>query len=81
MLQHVLDPFFSTKVGKGGTGLGMSIVDRLVRKTLGGTLRVQSTLGVGSTFELTLPLVAPGGAGGLAQRSGPDTQPGALDAL
>ncbi len=81
VLQHVLDPFFSTKVGKGGTGLGMSIVDRLVRKTLGGTLRVQSTLGVGSTFELTLPLVAPGGAGGLAQRNGPDTQPGALDAL
>lgn len=87
VLQHVLDPFFSTKVGKGGTGLGMSIVDSLVRKTLGGTLRVYSTAGVGSTFELNLPLVAPGGAawaagtvGAEVHRGAPDTEPGGLGA-
>ena len=56
---HLFDPFFSTKVGKGGTGLGMSIVDSLVRKTLGGSVQVQSAVGSGTTFELHLPLVAP----------------------
>lgn len=56
---HLFDPFFSTKVGKGGTGLGMSIVDSLVRKTLGGSVQVQSAVGSGTTFELLLPLVAP----------------------
>lgn len=59
---HLFDPFFSTKVGKGGTGLGMSIVDSLVRKTLGGSVQVESTVGKGTTFELHLPLVAPGDA-------------------
>ncbi|MEN9438451.1 MAG: hypothetical protein RIR09_3106 [Pseudomonadota bacterium] len=59
VLGHLFDPFFSTKVGKGGTGLGMAIVDRLVRKTLGGTVQVESTVGQGTVFALTLPLAAP----------------------
>ncbi len=59
VLAHLFDPFFSTKVGRGGTGLGMAIVDRLVRKTLGGTVQVESSVGQGTTFELSLPLVAP----------------------
>lgn len=59
VLGHLFEPFFSTKVGKGGTGLGMAIVDRLVRKTLGGTVQVQSTVGQGTVFELPLPLTAP----------------------
>lgn len=55
----LLQPFFSTKIGQGGTGLGITIVDDLVRKALGGTLSVQSTPGAGSAFCMVLPRTAP----------------------
>ncbi|QDL55172.1 PAS domain-containing sensor histidine kinase [Rhodoferax aquaticus] len=60
-MERLFEPFFSTKKGKGGTGLGMGIVESLVFKTLGGTIRVQSTVGVGTRFEVCLPLRAPEG--------------------
>lgn len=59
LLAQMFQPFFSTKIGRGGTGLGMTIVDNLVCKVLGGTLEVTSTVGQGSRFTLRLPLVAP----------------------
>jgi signal transduction histidine kinase len=58
-LAQLFHPFFSTKPGQGGTGLGMMIVADLVRKALGGELDVQSTFGVGTRIAVTLPLVAP----------------------
>lgn len=58
-LEKMFQPFFSTRIGQGGTGLGMSIVENLVKATLGGSLEVQSTVGQGTTVTITLPLTAP----------------------
>jgi len=58
-LQKLFQAFFSTKIGQGGTGLGMAIVRNLVTKTLKGELAVQSTVGLGTRFSITLPLVLP----------------------
>ena len=58
-LAQLMKPFFSTKIGQGGTGLGMSIVNNLVTKSLAGKLSVSSHLGIGTTFAVTLPRCLP----------------------
>lgn len=61
VLQRLFDPFFTTRMGRGGTGLGMTIAHNLVTGVLKGQLSVKSKVGHGSTFSLDLPrvLVAP----------------------
>ncbi|MBK6636891.1 MAG: hybrid sensor histidine kinase/response regulator [Rhodocyclaceae bacterium] len=54
-LAKLFKPFFSTKIGHGGTGLGMAIVENLVNKTLGGQVSVQSVVGQGTRFDILLP--------------------------
>ncbi len=56
MIEQMFRPFFSTKIGRGGTGLGMSIVDNLVKKPLDGRLQVHSELGKGTVFQIELPM-------------------------
>lgn len=56
-LENLFKPFFSTKIGKGGTGLGMAIVENLVTVSLGGSIAVHTALGSGTTFEISLPQV------------------------
>lgn len=51
---HVFEPFFSTKKGEEGAGLGLAIVDRIVSGH-GGLIAVSSRNGVGTTFEVYLP--------------------------
>jgi signal transduction histidine kinase len=58
-LKQLFQPFFTTKNGKGGTGLGMSIVENLVSKTLSGSISVCSEVGTGTCFEVRLPMTAP----------------------
>jgi signal transduction histidine kinase len=56
-LKKLFDPFFTTKLGKGGSGLGLNIVQNIVTSLMGGEIQVDNR--VGTTFELTLPLIAP----------------------
>lgn len=57
--KKLFQPFFQASIGLSrnydGTGLGLSLTRRLV-ELHGGTLSVQSVLGKGSRFEITLPL-------------------------
>ncbi len=60
-LNRVFDPFFTTRLGQGGSGLGLHIVHNIVTGVLGGQIEAQSQPGQGATFVLRLPLQAPQG--------------------
>ena len=52
VMDRIFDPFFTTK--REGTGLGLATVHRIVEGN-GGTLRVESTVGSGTAFQIRLP--------------------------
>lgn len=54
-MSRIYDPFFTTKLGKGGSGLGLNIVYNIVYGVLDGKIDVKSELGKGTRFTLTLP--------------------------
>src|SRR2546422_7297522 len=60
VLAQIFEPFFSTKPGKG-TGLGLWVSQGIVQSH-GGTMRVRSRVGRGTTFTITLPVEGPGDA-------------------
>jgi two-component system, NtrC family, sensor kinase len=67
-LPHIFEPFFSTKEGASGVGLGLSVVYGIVQQ-LGGRIEVESSPGRGTAFHLIIPRnpsaphdKAPGGA-------------------
>lgn len=67
-LDNIFTPYFTTKNVFEGTGLGLSVVQRIVRKH-GGRIRVESELGRGSVFRISLH-VAPEAGGKGAGESG-----------
>jgi PAS domain S-box-containing protein len=58
-LSRVFDPFFTTRLGQGGSGLGLHIVYSIVTRVLGGRIMLASQPGAGTTFNLELPVIAP----------------------
>jgi len=55
IMSRIFEPFFTTKpIGKG-TGLGLSICYGIIKK-LGGDLTVDSSIGVGTTFHVSVPV-------------------------
>lgn len=57
--RRAFDPFFTTTLGQGGTGLGLFIVHNAVTNLLGGTITLDTRDGGGAAFEIVVPLVAP----------------------
>lgn len=55
---RIFEEFFTTKQSGEGTGLGLSIVKRVV-ETHSGSIEVDSTVGVGTTFRIRLPIAKP----------------------
>jgi signal transduction histidine kinase len=54
-IEKIFEPYFTTKQGKNGTGLGLYITKKVIDDH-NGSIEVASTLGVGTTFTLRLPL-------------------------
>ena len=54
-IARIFDPYFTTKQGKSGTGLGLYITKKVVEDH-SGSIKVDSTLGAGTTITIRLPL-------------------------
>jgi two-component system NtrC family sensor kinase len=52
-LEHIFQPFFTTKEIGRGTGLGLTITQDIARAH-GGTVKVESALGRGTTIDITI---------------------------
>ncbi len=57
-LKHIFEPYFYSKAGYDGSGVGLSVTYALVQE-IGGKISVNSQLGKGTTFKITIPLVMP----------------------
>lgn len=66
-LDRILDPFFTTKPVGEGTGLGLSVFSSYIRDG-GGAIRFESSLGVGTSCSIYVPLLE-----GVASRTSTDT--------
>jgi len=62
-LERIFEAGYTTKQPGAGSGTGLAVVRELTQNMFGGTVRVESELGIGSTFVVTLP-VPPQRSGG-----------------
>ncbi|MFM2044934.1 MAG: hypothetical protein RLY86_3510 [Pseudomonadota bacterium] len=58
VLKRCFDPFFTTRRGTGGSGLGLSIVRNIVTSGMKGRVTAASTPGAGTVFTIAIPLTA-----------------------
>jgi len=61
-MPHIFEPFFSTKAGAEGAGLGLAVVYGIVERH-GGSISVDSKVNQGTTFRIVLPRRPPGEPG------------------
>lgn len=54
VLEKIFEPFFSTKAPGQGTGLGLTLVQKIVSRS-GGYIKVNSQVGLGTAFQVYLP--------------------------
>jgi len=54
-LKRVFEPFYTTRRGSGGSGLGLYIAYNLVTRGLGGTISCESRVGAGTRFVIDFP--------------------------
>lgn len=55
-LPHIFEPFYTTKNLDKGTGIGLSISKKIIEKSLGGSISVESSKAQGTVFHLALPV-------------------------
>jgi signal transduction histidine kinase len=67
--RQAFNPFFTTRRGEGGTGLGLHIVYNLVTQQLGGRMMLDSKPGQGTTFRIIIPRVARAASAGMPTMS------------
>lgn len=54
--KNICNPFYTTKKGEGGSGLGMNIVENIITKQLQGTLNIESKEGEYTKFNIIFPI-------------------------